>query len=177
MQPSHKITFSKFDVMRKESREIAHQELPAYLRRATRLEGVDNAALMASKLWDQEPSRMVNWDWLFASRYTYRHPKGFDLAIWVGNKLCSLALGRPSYNGTFMRLDFVEKAPGNCPFSSEMVPITLLAYETYARRIGAKQFRIIDPINHKVLRSYLQYGGFVHQPGRKGNPHYLVREL
>ena len=59
MQPSHKITFSKFDVMRKESREIAHQELPAYLRRATRLEGIDNAALMASKLWDQEPSRMV----------------------------------------------------------------------------------------------------------------------
>ena len=177
MQPSHRVTSSKFDAIRKESRAIAHQELPAYLKRAARLAGIDNAALAASKLWAEEPTRKVDWDWHFANRYTFRHPKAFDLAIWVGNKLCSLALGRPSYNSTFMRSDFVEKAPVNCPFSSEMVPITILAYETYAKRIGAKQFRIVDPVNDKVLRSYLQHGGFTHHPGRQGNPHYLVREL
>ena len=99
------------------------------------------------------------------------------LTLQHDNKLCALALGRPSYSGTFMRLDFIEKAPTNCPFSSDMVPISILAYETYAKRIGAKQFRIIDPINDKVLRSYLQHGGFTHHLGQKGNPHYLVREL
>lgn len=177
MQLSHKATHSKYEVIRKEARDIAHNELPAYLKRATKLHGIDRAALTSSKLWGEDPSRHVQWDWHFANSYVYRHPKAFDLAIWVGNTLCSLALGRPSYAGTFMRLDFVEKAPGNCPFSSEMVPITLLAYETYAKRIGANQFRIIDPINDKVLRSYLQHGGFSHHPGRQGNPHYLVRDL
>lgn len=177
MLPSHKAVYSKYELLRMEARELAHNELPPYLKKATRLQGIDNVALVASKLWGQDPSRHVDWDWFFANRYVYRYPKAFDLAIWVGNTLCSLALGRPSYNGSFMRLDFVEKAAGGSPFSSEMVPITLLAYETYAKRIGAKQFRIIDPINDKVLRSYLQYGGFSHHPGRQGNPHYLVRDL
>jgi hypothetical protein len=177
MQPSHKAIHSEYELIRTEARGLAHNELPAYLKRATRLCGIDNAALFASKSWSQDQSRHVDWDWNFANRYVYRYPKAFDLAIWVGNTLCSLALGRPSYKGTFMRLDFVEKTPGNCPFSSEMVPIIILAYETYAKRIGAKQFRIIDPINDKVLRSYMQHGGFTHQQGKQGNAHYLVRDL
>ena len=177
MQESHKVALNNYEALRIDARAIAHAELPAYLKRATKLKGIDNGAIAASRLWDNDPARFVDWDWHFASRYIHRHPKAFDLAVWVGNKLCTLALGRPSYNGTFMRLDFIEKAPSNCPFSSEMVPISILAYETYAKRIGAKQFRIIDPINDKVLRSYLQHGGFSHQKGLKGNPHYLVREL
>ncbi|RYY01728.1 MAG: hypothetical protein EOO53_16000 [Gammaproteobacteria bacterium] len=177
MQESHRIALNNYDTLRNEARAIASQELPNYLRRAAKLKGIDAGALSAARLWDDDPERLVSWDWNFASRYIHRYPKAFDLAIWVGNKLCTLALGRPSYNGTFMRLDFIEKAPTNCPFSSEMVPISILAYETYAKRIGAKQFRIIDPINDKVLRSYLQHGGFSHHRGLKGNPHYLVREL
>lgn len=75
-----------------------------------------------------------------------------------------------------MRLDFAEKAPVNCPFSSEMVPITILAYEAYAKRIGAKQFRIVDPVNNKVLRSFAARWLYS-SSGSPGQPHYLVREL
>ncbi|HEY8941537.1 MAG TPA: hypothetical protein VIM59_15160 [Cellvibrio sp.] len=177
MQQSHAITIQKYDKLRTDARDIAHAELPPYLRKATTLNGIDSRALIASALWEQDGTRKVDWDWRFATRYCYRHPKAFDLAIWVGNTLCCLALGRPSYMGTFMRLDFLEKTPTNCPFSNEMVPITLLAYEMYAKLIGAQAFRIIDPINDKVLRSYLQHGGFTHRKGSKGNPHYLERIL
>lgn len=172
MQLSHKITLTNYNALKADSRSIAHAALPDYLKRATKLSEIDHSAITASKLWSRDSERKVDFDWAFSNRYTHRHPKAFDLAIWV-----TLALGRPSYSGTFMRLDFIEKAPTNCPFSSDMVPISILAYETYAKRIGAKQFRIIDPINDKVLRSYLQHGGFSHHPGKKGNPHYLVREL
>lgn len=177
MQQSHKTTLTDYNILKADARSIAHSALPDYLKRATKLKEIDHSAIMASKLWSHDSDRKVEFDWTFSNRYIYRHPKSFDLAIWVGNKLCTLALGRPSYSGTFMRLDFIEKAPTNCPFSSDMVPISILAYETYAKRIGAKQFRIIDPINDKVLRSYLQHGGFTHHLGQKGNPHYLVREL
>ena len=177
MQRSHKLARSQYEEFRNQARELAHKALPSYLRRAARLDSIDNRAIIVSRAWGIDPARLVDWDWQFASRYTYRHPKAFDLSVWVGNTLCSLTLGRPSYKGTFMRLDFIEKAPSNCPFSSDMVGISILAYETYATLIGAKQFRIINPINDKVLRSYLQHGGFQYKQGRQGNPHYLVRDL
>lgn len=177
MHPSHKLVTNKYESSRKEARELAYKALPSYLKRSIHLKGVDNSALIASKAWEIDPQRKLDWDWNFANRYTFRYPKAFDLTVWAQNTLCSLALGRPSYNGTFMRLDFIEKAPSNCPFSSDMVGITLLAYETYATLIGAKQLRIIDPINDKVLRSYMSQGGFNYHQGRQGNPHYLVKDL
>lgn len=177
MQRSHKLVTNKYDQSRIEARDIAHKSLPSHLRQATNLEPINNSAIVATKLWGLDPERMVEWDWNFANRYTYRYPKAFDLAVWVQNKLCSLSLGRPSYKGTFMRLDFIEKAPENNPFSKDMLGISLLAYETYARLIGAQQLRIIDPINEKVVRSYLSQGGFSYSKGKKGNPHFLVKDL
>ncbi|MGQ9427667.1 hypothetical protein ACXYTJ_17100 [Gilvimarinus sp. F26214L] len=177
MERSHAFALNKYEAYRRQAREISADALPPHLKKALKLKAIDGSALAAAASWGQDLARQVDWDWIFANRYTFRYPKAFDLSVWVGNTLCSLSLGRPSYNGKFMRLDYVDKAPSNCPFSSDMVGITILAYETYATLIGAKQFRIIDPINDKVLRSYLRQGGFSYHKGRQGNPHYLVKEL
>lgn len=177
MQLSHAFAKNKYEDYRRQAKEISSDALPTHLKRLSKLSSIDSKALAAASSWDDDPDRHVSWDWVFANRYTFRYPKAFDLAVWVGNTLCSLSLGRPSYNGKFMRLDYLEKAPSNCPFSSDMVGITILAYEAYATLIGAKQFRIIDPINDKVLRSYLRQGGFSYHKGKQGNPHYLVKEL
>ncbi|MEY4591013.1 MAG: hypothetical protein RL497_3089 [Pseudomonadota bacterium] len=177
MRTSHALAANKYEEYRKKARSISTDVLPDYLRQATKLKSIDSSALAAASVWADDPARHVNWDWIFANRYTFRHPNAFDLSVWVGNTLCSLSLGRPSHNGKFMRLDYLEKAPSQCPFSSDMVGITLVAYQTYATLIGAKQLRIIDPINDKVLKSYLRHGGFSYQKAKQGNPHCLVKEL
>lgn len=99
------------------------------------------------------------------------------MSVWFGNTLCSLSLGRPTYKGTEMRLDFIERCPKNCPHAGEMFRVSLLAYETYATFIGANKIRIMQPMNEKLVKYYMSYGGFDYVASKQGQSHYLVREI
>ncbi|WP_185231821.1 hypothetical protein [Teredinibacter franksiae] len=177
MLATHEIAILKYGETRKDARKVAEDALPNYLKGKLNLKGVDSAALAAFTVWQNTPERMVDWDWNFASRYCIRYPKAFDLSVWYGNSLCSLSLGRPTFRGTEMRLDFIEKSPIVNLFSREMFGVSLLAYETYGDLIGAKKIRIMEPANKKLVDYYTSHGGFRYVAARQGNPHYLVRSL
>ncbi len=177
MLASHKYAILKYEEIRQEARNIAHDALPKYLKGKLQLKGVDFAALNAFSVWRLAPERKVDWDWNFASRYCIRYPKSFDLSVWHGNSLCSMSLGRPTFKGTEMRLDFIEKSPGLGLFSREMFGVSLLAYETYGVLIGADKIRIMEPANKKLIEYYTSHGGFSFVPAKQGNPHYLVRSI
>jgi hypothetical protein len=76
-----------------------------------------------------------------------------------------------------MRLDFIEKFTNNPAYSSSMFGISLLAFEAYAKVIGANQLRIMNPENAKLIKYYSSFGGFTYKKSLKGNPHYLVKTL
>ncbi len=177
MLATHKQVTVKYEDARQNARKIAEEALPQHLKGKLKLKGVDRAALAAFSVWQSIPERKVDWDWNFASRYCFRYPKAFDLSVWHGNSLCSLTLGRPTFKGTEMRLDFIEKTPINSLFNREMFRVSLLAYETYGDLIGARKIRIMEPTNNKLIDYYMSYGGFSYVGPKKGNPHYLVREL
>ncbi len=177
MQKSHLQTIKRYDEPRKQARLLAKKMLPQHLQGKLKLEPVDTKAVSAFKILNAKKERVVDWDWSFASRYTKIYPKAFDLSVWHGNTLCSLSLGRPTFNGTAMRLDFVEKFNKHHPFSKEMFPITLLAYEAYGRVIGAEALRIMNPLNKKLIEYYSSHGGFTYEKQKQGNPHYLVKKL
>src|SRR5690606_39641158 len=68
-----------------------------------------------ANLWEQNPKRHDDacWSWRkgFGS-YAKYHPKRFELAIWFAKaQLCGLSLGKPTYSGSRLRLDFIEGAP------------------------------------------------------------------
>lgn len=88
-----------------------------------------------------------------------------------------MTLGRPTYKGTEMRMDFIEKSPQNCIFSGDMFQVALLAYETYGDLIGAHKIRIMEPTDKKLMDHYISYGGFSLIPAKQGTPHYLERSL
>jgi hypothetical protein len=177
MLATHKQANIKYEDIRKDARTIAQNSLPQYLKGKLKLKGVDRAALTAFSVWQEVPERKVDWDWNFADRYCFRYPKAFDLSVWHGNSLCSLSLGRPTFKGTEMRLDFIEKTPVISLFSGDMFRVSLLAYETYGDLIGARKIRIMEPTNSKLISYYMSHGGFSYVTSKKGNPHYLVREL
>lgn len=177
MQPSHVNAIKKYDFYRKEAREIARKALPAYLKKL-RLDGIDSKAITAFKAWQYDPERKVDWDWTFASRYCLRYPKAFDLSVWGGNTLLSLTLGRPTYKGTSIRMDFIEKTPRLTIYSGELFGVSQLAYETYGRLIGAESIRLVEPMNQKLIAYYTSKdGGFKLCPAKQGNPHYLEKRL
>ncbi|WP_062265261.1 hypothetical protein [Endozoicomonas arenosclerae] len=178
MLATHMDAKSRYEVFRQQARTLAHEELPRRLKKELHLSSVDSRALNAFKIWRDMPERRVDWDWTFASKYCFRYPKAFDLSVWHGSRLCSLSLGRPTYHGTSMRLDFIERTPKNSLFASDMFRISLLAYETYASLIGADYLRVVEPMNQKLIDYYTSHDtGFTFVPATKGNPCYLVKKL
>ena len=177
MLPNHKEATARYELIRKDARQIAETSLPSHLKGKLKLDRVGLKEITTFRTWQDMPERKVDWDWNFASRYCFRYPKAFDLSVWFGGFLCSLTLGRPTYRGTEIRLDFIEKSPKNCIFSGDMFRVSLLAYETYGDLIGASKIRVMEPTNKKLIDHYMSYGGFSHVPARQGNPHYLVRAL
>ncbi len=168
---------SRYDDLKNQAREISSDTLPAYLKRI-RLEEINHKSIVASKLWSLNPDRKVDWDWSFAKTYISKYPKSFDLSVWNQNTLLSLALGRPTYKGTRMRLDFVERSPNTDVYSGQIFTINRLAYETYGRLIGAEFIRIMEPMNEKLISHYLSNDkGFKLVPRKKDVPHYLVKKL
>ena len=177
MEATHLQTIQKYEPIRDQARDIASRALPQHLRGMLRLSAVDFRAIAAFNILDATQEREVDWNWNFASRYSKVYPKAFDLSVWHGNSLCSLTLGRPTYKGTAMRMDFIERFTKNPLFKGDMYQVSLLAYATYGRLIGANQIRIMDPQNAKLIKHYSSEGGFEYKPAKKGVCHYLVRDL
>jgi|GEM_PF-3370766 len=61
MQPSHKLTISKYDAYREQAREITKGALPKRFKQLD-LKGVDHIALMAFRTWRDNSNRIVDWD-------------------------------------------------------------------------------------------------------------------
>lgn len=129
--------------------------------------GIDNLkatiiiheALLSSKQWSQSTTRRYNWDWLDGyGSFRFRYPKRFEMALWQTNDLIGLSMGRPTYNGTALRLDIVEASPSDLAERPSIFPFILVAYNTYARLIHASQLRIMDPVNEQVKQYYESFG-------------------
>ena len=153
MRSTHQQAILKYDDLRKEARSIAQENLPKHLA-PIKLDGISSKALVSARLWDELNGRKVDWDWSFSSQYCSRYPKAFDLSVWHGNTLLSLTLGRPTFKGTSMRMDFIERQPSQTLFAGDLFSVSLLAYITYARIIGAEYIRIINPMNEKLINFY-----------------------
>lgn len=116
-------------------------------------------ALKMARTWAKSNVRKVDWDWLdgYAS-FKFRYPKRFDVALWQSSDLITLSMGRPTYNGTALRLDFIEARPKDLGSRPPVFGEVLVAYGIYARLLNAKQIRIMHPIGNDVKSYYSSFG-------------------
>lgn len=181
MNAAHKYAEGKYQSLRESSLRIAEATLPSSLKSVVNLDGINALALARANLWEQSPQRHddASWSWRkgFGS-YAKYHPKRFELAIWFAKaQLCGLSIGKPTYSGSKLRLDFIEGAPGKHPLKGKVVELTIAAAEAYADSIGAEQIRIMRPVNAEVIRYYEKHG-FTYFSGKSSNiPTHLWRNL
>lgn len=118
---------------------------------------IDNMALETARKWEDSKSRLVDWQWFNAyGSFKHRYPKRFELALWHKSNLASLTLGRPTYNATGLRLDFIE---GNPDYREiKVFPIVMAAMTVYAEALGANELRVMNPVNEDVKNYYQQFG-------------------
>jgi hypothetical protein len=184
VQQTHLNAEKRYEQYRQESRIQAQAALPAKFKNTVKLSPIDQKAIIQSNLWEKSALREVDWNWKLGHRiYSKRYPKRFELAIWYQNILCGLSLGRPSYAGSRLRLDFAERAPENCPIRGYVMQLTLLGAESYALSIGADEVRIMHPLNERLVNYYNRLGyKYVEGGGKVGavnesKPHYLFKIL
>ena len=158
MLATHDNAEKRYELLRKEALQAA-TEIINGSDANIRLSTIDSAALIQSKTWDTSKIRQVDWDWFegFGS-FKYRYPKRFELAVWNVNMLIGLSIGRPTYHGSALRLDFVEASPVDLGERPAIIEYVLLGYDIYARLINAKQVRIMHPTNKDVLAYYEKFG-------------------
>lgn len=155
MLATHLDAERRYDALRK----IALEETQRGASAAMRFTGITPEALMLARSWKDSPTRQVDWDWLAGySAFQFRYPKRFELALWEINDLVALSLGRPTYEGQHLRLDFVEARPRNLGLRPPVFEEILIAYGIYARLLNARQIRIMHPVNETVRDYYKSFG-------------------
>jgi hypothetical protein len=159
MLSTHIDAEQRYSSIRRSTLNVAQSKLSSRAEYSSlKLKLIDSSALAASKVWESSSSRRVNWDWMEGyAAFKFRYPKRFELAIWSDNKLQSLTLGRPTYNGTALRLDYIEAGPSKDK-NLKIVPAALFVMITYAEVLDATELRIMKPVNEEVKKYYESLG-------------------
>lgn len=170
MLATHADAERRYEVIRRETLKAA-ESLISRDYPQLRLTTIDAHTLKAADAWSSHPNRRVNWDWLGSySSIKFRHPKRFEAAVWYKGKLNGLSLGRPTYNGGSLRLDFIEASPVDREIA--VFEVIIVAMRTYADMLGARELRVMHPINEQV-KSYYATHGFSYVK----NGDYLYRRI
>jgi hypothetical protein len=130
-----------------------------------RLTDIDPHALDVWRAtWDgAHPLGYGGWEWPGLVERISRRPSAFQVAIWSGEQLCGLAVGRmskrrPSGRRHTVSVHFLEGNPHReHPLRGRVADIAIGAAEAYARVLGARRVRLIDPLPG-VFHIYLRLG-------------------
>lgn len=131
------------------------------------------AALDAWHLqWARHPARQVAWPWnVMVPDHRRRHPTRFESAVWSGDALCGLAIGRAGVN--YCSLEYLEGSPiSDHPLRRQVIPAALTALLAYTTVLGRSEMRLVEPLD--ALVPVYEARGFVlvEPPGER---RYCVR--
>jgi hypothetical protein len=141
------------------------ERLAAPASGSIRLTDIDAQALDVWRAtWDRaHPLGYGGWDWSGLVERISRRPSAFQVAIWSGEQLCGLAVGRVSRRRASGRrhtlsVHFLEGNPHReHPLRGRVAEIAIAAAEAYADGLGAWRVRLIDPLPG-VFRTYQRLG-------------------
>ena len=169
-KPTYTQVKSKFAQMRQTALEAAHETLPPVLsnkrgmaitKSEISLDGFTFKGQHELKRWENSDFRRVAWNWEAVQKKYRTHPKRFELTVWYrGLTLAGASIGRPTWGGGKLRLDYIEASPMGTPLDGLVTDIAITAGVLYARSIGAAQIRIMSPVNKDVRNHYLSKSGF-----------------
>ncbi|MAD73646.1 MAG: hypothetical protein CML20_02380 [Rheinheimera sp.] len=180
MNQAHLHAENKYQSLRTQAIVTAQASLPSTFRDIVSLKHIDTEALQQARIWEARRKGLgTAVPWSFANDYqawSARHPNRLDVATWSKATLCGLAIGIPAKTGKSMRLDVIEANPDKTLLSGQVFTIAMIAFQAYARAIGATQIKIMRPLNHKLISLYQQQG-FIYQKSKGSNPEHLWRWL
>ncbi len=127
-------------------------------------------------VWRQQHLKTTGWPWPgLAEHYRRKYPERFDLALWSGEILCGLCLGKPSGARSHLSLEYLEANPDpSHPLKGRILDLTLAAADNYAMATGCRRIRLVEPEADLIPR--YEAAGFRLVRPRAGQP-YLESEV
>lgn len=103
-------------------------------------------------VWRDCPDRRYPWPWReMAADYRRNEPTRFEVAVWSGDALCGLGLGK--LRSSYCRADFFEGSPlPEHPLKGFIIPALLTVLLVYAKALQREQIRLIEPLPAMVPR-------------------------
>ena len=159
-----------------EKRIAAQSSIPVHLA------DIDRQALAVRRHTWTYPhwSGAGGWNWDKLAHSVLRRPSGFPIAVWSGDRLLALAVGRASRRrASRMRhtlsIHYVEAHPDPLhPLRGRVLRIVFNAAEEYGRLLGAKRLRLLDPLP-ELVPHYRSMGFGI--AGQYGRLVYLERRI
>jgi hypothetical protein len=114
---------------------------------SVRLSEIDAPCL---EIW-RRSWRHKEFDWEENAAHFQREVDRFEVAIWSGQELCGLAIGRVSRGPDNVTIHFLERRSGDTPLTGR---IALLATETadhYAKILNKQRVKLKDPLPGAVV--------------------------
>ena len=111
--------------------------------------------------WRDRPGRRRTWDGDWNSP---RSEDDFTIAIWLADTLCGLAAGQLTKRA--VRLEFIERLPGDNPLKGAVIPIVLTVMDNYAHLTDREELRLND-VATGLIPKYERFG-FKLVSGRQG---------
>ena len=139
-----------------------------------RLSTINNTTLDAWRQhWAGHPVRAVAWPWdVMVPDYRRHHPSRFELAIWSGDTLCGLAIGRTG--NAYCSIEYLEGSPmAGHSLKGQVIPAALTALLAYAAVLGKGEMRLMEPFA-PLVPAYEVYGFLLVEP--RGERPYCLRK-
>lgn len=144
--------------------DLVRPDLPA----PCDLRPIEPSALQAFRgQWSGHASRRFRWPWEdIAAEYRRNHPDRFEVAVWSGDCLCGLAVGKVSAGPLYCGVNFLEGSPAPHPLRGFIVGIVVASAEAYAVTIGKGTVRLVDPLP-ELVPLYGKFGYSLASPRRE----------
>lgn len=102
-------------------------------------------------------------------------PKHFEAALWHGDVMCGLAVGKASSGRAALNIRLLEGNPAPAhPLRGLVAPFLLIAADRHARALGRRQLRLVEPLP-EALPIYRRLGFQLAPEGTK--PTYCFVDL
>lgn len=145
----------------------------------TDIRDIDEAALTS---WRQQWLPVIQsglpwsgWDWAREVSAWRKHVDCFEVAVWSGDQLCGMALGKPSDGRNNISVYLLQGSPLRPhPLMGRVLPIILESAAAYGYALGCREMRLIKPLADALPR--YQAMGFRLVNSRRSSP-YCVRPL
>jgi hypothetical protein len=128
---------------------------------ATRITSIEPPAIQAfQETWSTQRhwTGEGGWPWDLIARPFQKKPRAFHAALWEGEELCGLAVGKVSRGKERITLRFMQSSPS--PTHPLRGRVTLLMFEAataYGQALGCRHLLLRNPLMG-ALPIYLRFG-------------------